>query len=73
MNLLISIIIIGSAFSTVTDDEKQEFLDAHNLFRCMHGSPALEWDDTMYTNVEETFGQSESLPAHSDSYNNNDD
>jgi len=46
----------------------QEFLDAHNLRRCMHGVPALSWSSVMYDHVKQTF-QNQKQMKHSPSYN----
>lgn len=33
-------------------EEMQEVLDRHNLYRCMHGVPALEWDHAIAANAQ---------------------
>nr|XP_006821632.1 PREDICTED: cell wall protein PRY3-like isoform X2 [Saccoglossus kowalevskii] len=38
--------------NTGIDDLKKQILDAHNYFRCLHGSPPLVWDKTL-----ERFGK----------------
>ena len=45
----------------------QEWLDAHNIRRCMHDVPALSWSSAMYDSVKETF-QNQPEMEHSDSY-----
>merc|ERR1719252_112783 len=42
----------------------QEWLDAHNIRRCMHDVPALSWSSVMYDNVKRTF-QNQQTMAHS--------
>ena len=46
----------------------QEFLDAHNIRRCMHDVPALSWSNVMYDHVKQTF-QNQKQMKHSPSYN----
>jgi cysteine-rich secretory family protein len=38
--------------ATITEAEKQEILDQHNLFRAEVGSPPLVWDDTIATGAQ---------------------
>lgn len=37
----------SNSMDFITDEEKEEFVDQHNLYRCMHGAPPLEWNDVM--------------------------
>jgi len=37
------------------------------MYRCMHGVPALEWNDEMYDSVENYFGKASEM-SHSDCY-----
>merc|ERR1719440_1706273 len=46
----------------------QEWLDAHNIRRCMHDIPSLSWSSVMYDHVKETF-KDQNYMAHSPSYN----
>ena len=46
---------------SLSEDEKQEFVDVTNMYRCMHGAPNVEWNDEMYQNIEETFGGMDSM------------
>jgi hypothetical protein len=39
--------LAASAEAAISDAEKKEMLDLHNMYRCMAGVPALEWDDDL--------------------------
>ena len=45
--------------------ERGEVLDAHNLYRCMHGAPALRWDAAVAENAQAwaAGGMQEHSPA----------
>lgn len=45
----------------------QEWLDAHNVRRCMHDVPAVVWSTAMYEHVHKTFKNQQQM-KHSPSY-----
>ena len=51
----------------ITEAERKEFVTKTNIYRCMHGSPALKWNQKLYLNTEETFGKATAM-EHSASY-----
>jgi len=44
---LLVAMLAGAADAAVSPAEKKEMLDLHNMYRCMAGVPALQWDDTL--------------------------
>jgi len=46
-HLLLVAMLAGAAEAAVSSAEQKEMLDLHNMYRCMAGVPALEWDDTL--------------------------
>jgi hypothetical protein len=71
--ILIIVLIAGGGggskggMNLTTQAEKDEFLKRHNVRRCMHGAPALKWNDALYLNTESTFAGSTAM-KHSASY-----
>ncbi len=57
----------SGGLNLTTQEEKDQFLERHNVRRCMHGSPALKWDNALYLNTEKTFAGATSM-QHSASY-----
>jgi len=51
----------------INEAERKEFVSRTNMYRCMHGSPALKWNQKLYLNTEETFGKATAM-EHSASY-----
>jgi len=51
----------------VLEGQKRDLLDRHNVYRCMHGAPPLQWSNRMYRNIEEHFRDATDL-THSNSY-----
>jgi hypothetical protein len=45
----------------------QEWVDAHNIRRCMHDVPSITWSNAMYDHVKRTF-QNQRQMSHSNSY-----
>jgi hypothetical protein len=39
--------LVASAEAAISDAEKKEMLDLHNMYRCMAGVSPLEWDDNL--------------------------
>jgi len=46
---------------------QKQFLDRHNLYRCMHGVQPVQWNTVMYNDVESTFKYATKM-EHSDSF-----
>ena len=51
----------------INEAERKEFVSRTNMYRCMHGSPPLKWNQALYLNTEETFGKATAM-EHSASY-----
>lgn len=69
--LLLAVALAAVAEAAVSDAEKNEMLDLHNMYRCMAGVPALEWDDALATKAQSwadtgNMGHSTSLGAFKD-------
>jgi len=52
----------------VSKSEQQEFVDAINKFRCMHGAGNVEWDDDVAESAQSYVGPLTEM-KHSDCYN----
>jgi len=53
--------------STISEADKQMWLREHNIYRCMHQAPAVEWDDAVYQNAQ-TYVDKLMHMTHSKSY-----
>jgi len=51
----------------MSQSEKQEFLAEHNIYRCMHGAPPLQWSDAVASNAYYFIRNMRSM-RHSSSY-----
>jgi len=61
--------ILDNRMLPIMSGWQQEFLDRHNLYRCMHGVPPVTWNVAMYNHVELTFKDAAEM-EHSDSFSN---
>lgn len=53
----------------VTASEQNEFLEAHNLYRCMHGADNVAWSNAMAADAEKWIApMTYNTTAHSSSY-----
>ena len=50
-----------------TAAQAKEFVDATNKYRCMHGAPAVVWDDDMAANANKYISPLTEM-EHSNSY-----
>merc|ERR1719428_1495883 len=48
--------------------EWKAWVDIHNVYRCMHDVPPVQWSNAMYTNVKNVF-KNQAQMRHSDCYN----
>lgn len=51
-----------------TAAERKEFVDTHNMYRCMHGAPAVKWSDAVAADVVSYVSPMTQM-KHSQSYN----
>jgi len=52
MHLFLVVMLAAAAEGAVSSAEKKEMLDLHNMYRCMAGVPALQWDDALQTQAQ---------------------